>query len=164
MRTRPDEGAVRRVLVVDDDVPTLFALVEQLSGRFAVTAVRSAEAALEMSPETYDAIVVELHLAGLSAVQLKSQLDARLVAVPVIFVSTDPALPDYARGAGAFGFAWKPFTAGGDLEAVLARAVDDGTFVPPQPVLAAVDDGAHRRPTLRARRTTLPLGSTSGRL
>lgn len=67
-----------RVLLVDDDDLVRRAIARSLRRRYAVVEVREAERALELvqSGERFDAILCDLHLAGMSGRELLMRLAA----------------------------------------------------------------------------------------
>lgn len=105
---------LKRILVVERDTTLLCGLVVRLQELYAVSAVRSTEAALEMSPELYDAVVIDPGVAETEGMSFKRELDARLAAVPVILSPRDAV-----SGVDE------------SLEWAIARAVSDATFVAP---------------------------------
>lgn len=105
---------LKRILVVESDPTLLCGLVVRLQANYAVSAVRSTEAALEMSPEMYDAVVIDPRVAENEGMSFKRELDARLAAVPVILSPRDAV-----TGVDE------------NLEWAIARAVSDANFVPP---------------------------------
>lgn len=104
---------LKRILLVERDPQVLCGLLVRLQALYAVSAVRSTEAALEMAPETYDAVVIDPAVAATEGGNFRRALDARLAAIPVIL----------SRGAAA--------GADDGLEWIIARAVHDSGFVPP---------------------------------
>ena len=105
---------LKRILLVERDPQMLCGLLIRLQNLYAVSAVRSTEAALEMAPETYDAVVIEPAVAAREGGDFRLALDARLASVPVI-VSPRDAAEGVDDG----------------LEWTIARAVHDSKFVPP---------------------------------
>jgi CheY-like chemotaxis protein len=88
------EQSVRRLLIVEDDDAQRGSLVELLGGvagdgddDIAITAVATGEEALEaLAGETFDAIVLDLTLPGMSGLELLQQVksDTRLMNIPVV--------------------------------------------------------------------------------
>jgi DNA-binding response OmpR family regulator len=105
---------LKRILLVERDPTLLCGLVVRLQSNYAVSAVRTTQAALEMSPEMYDAVVIDPAVAETEGRSFKRELDARLAAVPVILSPRD-ALTGVDES----------------LEWAIARAVSDSTFVTP---------------------------------
>ncbi|GAC1702452.1 MAG: hypothetical protein NVS9B6_18710 [Candidatus Limnocylindrales bacterium] len=86
----PEPGRKRVVLVVEDDKPIGDVLVDAINDEAGYTAVRvgTASDALEtLHTVAADLIVLDLHLPGMSGVELYDQLrqDERYRDVPVIF-------------------------------------------------------------------------------
>jgi DNA-binding NtrC family response regulator len=112
-----------RILFVDDDAE-MTALVERGLGRrgYAVTAADGGAAALaHLADHDVDAVITDLHMTGMTGVQLAERIAANHPATPVIvltaFGSMDAAVA--AIRAGAYDFLAKPL----DLDA-LALAAD----------------------------------------
>jgi FixJ family two-component response regulator len=101
------------IAVIDDDDSFRPALVESLSSLgYGVRGFPSAEELIASGPESsYDCIITDVHLAGMSGIDLKSQLTRRGVNVPVIMITgrSDPTLEDRAAASGAICLLRKPF-------------------------------------------------------
>ena len=85
-----DEPALR-VLVVDDEQPALDELAFLLARDHRVHAVRTCRSATEalrvLDDEEVDAVFVDIHMPGLSGLELASVLARFKVAPPVVFVT-----------------------------------------------------------------------------
>lgn len=99
------------VAVVDDDASFRRAVARlvRLWG-FRTSTFASAEEYLRIGVPT-DCIVLDLHLEGMSGLELQSLLSAEGVAVPIVFVTAmdDPIARRRALDAGAVGYLEKPF-------------------------------------------------------
>jgi DNA-binding NtrC family response regulator len=115
--------AVNRILVIERDLSALCSLLERLHSHYAVMGVRSPGDALVVSPELYDAILIDVdgHDFG-EAIALARALQTRLITTPIVFSSDDPAVAYLAHKADAFAFVQKPFR-GPQLETVIGQAV-----------------------------------------
>jgi len=117
------------ICVVDDDVSILRALQRLLrSGNYAVQTFASAEAFLasEYRPIAH-CLVLDVHLGGLSGIELQERLTASGGQTPVVFITAhdDAMTRERARRAGAIEYLRKPFDDGALLGAVsraLARS------------------------------------------
>ena len=88
------DQSVRKLLIVEDDNAQRNSLVELLGGAagdgdddIAITAAATGEEALEaLAAETFDAIVLDLTLPGMSGLELLQQVksDTRLMNIPVV--------------------------------------------------------------------------------
>ena len=101
------------ICVVDDDASVLRALRRLLrAGEFAVETFDSAEAFLR-SEHRGDAhcLVVDVHLGGLSGLELQERLTAAGTRTPVVFITAhdDAVTRERARRAGAVDYLRKPF-------------------------------------------------------
>ena len=120
MRTRksnskPASGRTRVVLVVEDDKPIGNVIVDAVNDEAGYTAVRvgTATEALEtLRAVPADLIVLDLHLPGMSGVELYDQLrlDDRYRDVPVIFeTGTMREHAEALRERGVAMYVKKPF-------------------------------------------------------
>ncbi len=101
------------IAAIDDDESFRTALVESLcSLGYGVRGFVSAEefvAAGDIGP--YDCIITDIHMPGMSGIDLKRLLITRDCRVPVIMITarTDPALEARAVASGAVCLLKKPF-------------------------------------------------------
>jgi FixJ family two-component response regulator len=114
--------SVPLVCVVDDDASILRALQRLLrSGNYAVRTFTSAEAFLasEYRPLA-GCLVLDVHLGGLSGIELQEHLAASGTQTPVVFITAhDDALTrERAHRAGAIDYLRKPFDDVALLDAV----------------------------------------------
>ena len=100
------------VYVVDDEDVILRSLAELLEGEgFAVRTFASAEEFMaSCSPEASGCILLDVRLPGLDGLQAQEALQARGIAMPVIFLTGHGDVPMSVRAmkAGAFDFLQKP--------------------------------------------------------
>jgi FixJ family two-component response regulator len=107
------EAPEGRVFIVDDDAAVRQAvtlLVQSLGLRAQPYA--SAEAFLEAyDPGSDGCLVLDLHMPGMSGVELQEELVARGVRIPVIVITAykDDPLTVRAQEAGAVTVLYKPF-------------------------------------------------------
>jgi FixJ family two-component response regulator len=100
------------VCVIDDDASLLRALRRLLgAGGFRVCTFSSAEDFLESAKTTPACLVLDVHLGGLSGLDLQEQLVAAGRRIPVVFITAhdDTATRERARRAGAVDYLRKPF-------------------------------------------------------
>jgi FixJ family two-component response regulator len=114
------------VLVVEDDSRVRIALGDLLrSAGFAVRLFGSAQELLEhVMPVGPHCLVLDVHLPGLSGLDLQARLVEERVGTPIIFISGRGDIPMSVRAmkAGAVEFLTKPLGDGDLLDAV-GRAV-----------------------------------------
>ncbi len=121
------EGS-RRILVVEDDAPVREVIANHLRKRgFTVTEAGDAESVLlRMSRERapFDVVLTDIHLPGLSGVELLRLLLTHSPLKPVIVITgdSDEALAQRALRFGATGYILKPFELF-ELEAAVRQAV-----------------------------------------
>lgn len=101
-----------KVLVVDDDETIRDTLYELLSEEYACQTAETAEKAFaRLEADTYDVLLTDISMPGLSGLELLGQVRQRFPNTPVIIISgiTDQ---EHAQGLiklGAFDFLLKPF-------------------------------------------------------
>lgn len=114
-----------RISIIDDDSSMRSALVGLVrSYGYGAAAYDSAEAFLQSESRSCDCIVTDIHMPGLSGIDLKSRLTRERDATPVIMITarTEPALREQATQSGAVCLLQKPFKAD-DLIACIERAL-----------------------------------------
>lgn len=101
------------VAVIDDDDPFRTALAEMLGSLgHHVADFASAEQFIAANTEgSYDCIVTDIHMPGMSGIDLKRLLTARDCKVPVIMITAraEPELEARAAASGALCLLRKPF-------------------------------------------------------
>jgi FixJ family two-component response regulator len=102
------------VCVVDDDASVLKGLARLLRAWcYRVRTCTGAQEFLDQSGDkSIDCVVVDMHMPGLSGLELQAALHRSGRRVPVVFVTGhgDAATRDRALAAGASAFLQKPFT------------------------------------------------------
>lgn len=120
--------AKHRILVIEDDARVRELVVSHLSRqRYEVSAVDSAEAVLDLlrtGALSYDVALTDLHLPGISGLELSRLLLATAPLNPVILMTgdADERVAREALGHGVAGYLLKPFELF-ELDASLAQAV-----------------------------------------
>ena len=108
MATQP-----RGVIVVDDDPGLLNSVVRLLSVHgFDVRTFSSAEAVLDSdAATTANPMLLDIHLGGISGIELRRRLAAAGSECPVIFMTAidDDATRNEALSAGCVAYLKKPF-------------------------------------------------------
>jgi FixJ family two-component response regulator len=103
------------IAVVDDDASVLKG-IERLLGAygFATKVFASAEAFLDLNATgDVDCLLIDIHLGGMSGIELRQYLTASGCKLPVIFMTAfdDEATRMQAQSAGCVAFLHKPFVA-----------------------------------------------------
>ncbi len=118
------------VAVIEDDPSFRRALRRLLALRgFRTEGFASAEEFLQ-SPETAaECLVLDIHLGGMSGLELQAALAANSVPLPIIFITAfdNPTTQERARKAGAAAYLQKPFDDQTLIEAIeraIGRTVD----------------------------------------
>jgi FixJ family two-component response regulator len=104
----------RRLITVIDDDPAMLKAVERLLRvkGFEVETFASAEAFLQETTRSA-CLVLDVHLVGISGIELQRHLVASGRAIPIIFITAgdDDAIRTAAAQAGCVAFLHKPFLA-----------------------------------------------------
>lgn len=117
-----NENSQYKILVVDDELDLCEVLRYNLSKEgYAVTKAYSAEEALSLDLATFDLLLLDVMMEGMSGFQLARRLktDGAYAHIPIIFLTAKVTEEDMLRGfgAGADDYITKPFR----LPLVLAR-------------------------------------------
>jgi DNA-binding response OmpR family regulator len=116
-----------QLLVVEDQAPTLNMLTRYLRGRgHAVSVAVDAEQALDcLQAGSYDAILCDVHMPGMSGLDFALQLCDDAPGCALILMTGDPddRVEQLARSAGAIGYLRKPFSFS-ELDEILALVLD----------------------------------------
>jgi FixJ family two-component response regulator len=101
------------IAVVDDDASMLKSIERLLFAYgFATKVFASAEAFLDLDgPADSDCLLLDIHLGGMSGIQLRRHLSASGCRLPVIFMTAfdDEATRAQAQSAGCTAYLHKPF-------------------------------------------------------
>jgi two-component system phosphate regulon sensor histidine kinase PhoR len=120
------ESAKKMILVVDDEVTVCKSIRKALTcDAYDIDIAVSGEEALQMEEKkTYDVMIVDLMMPGLSGLDLLKSLKARRPGAQVIMVTGYPTMKNtlQAMQIGAFDFLPKPFLPA-DIRNVVARAL-----------------------------------------
>jgi two-component system response regulator FixJ len=111
-RSSPAQPPLPLVYVIDDDASLLRALRRLLgAGGFRVCTFSSAEEFLESERATPACLVLDVHLGGLSGLDLQERLIAAGRRIPVVFITAHDDAPtrERARRVGAIDYLRKPF-------------------------------------------------------
>ena len=104
----------RKVAVVDDDLGMLAGLQNLLDAHgFATRVFASAEAFLDFYSAAIDidCLLLDLHLGGMSGIELRRQLKASGSTIPIIFMTAhdNDAIRRQALEEGCIAYLRKPF-------------------------------------------------------
>lgn len=110
------------IYIVDDDASICKAVTRLMnSAGLPVQAFPSAEAFLgAVEPTASDCLLLDVHMPGMSGIELQRQLKHSGVPVPVIFITAfdDDDAREQASRAGAAGYFRKPFDDQALLDAI----------------------------------------------
>jgi putative two-component system response regulator len=116
------------VLLIEDEAPTRNVVARHLrNSGYEVTAVESAEDALaevDARPDSFDVVISDVHLPGVSGIDLASVLLIRNPTQPIVLVTGDPdeALARDALSRGPVSYLLKPFELF-ELDAAVQQAI-----------------------------------------
>ena len=117
---------MERALVVDDDETIRDTLYELLSEDYICQTAETAEKAIaRLQADTYDVVLTDISMPGLSGLELLGQVRQRFPFTPVIVIS-GISDQEHAQGLiklGAFDYLLKPFSLD-EVEKSVKRAVD----------------------------------------
>lgn len=119
---RSMQARTKVVAVVDDD-PSMLNAADNLLGAYGLTALKfsSAEEFLGSGAATRaDCLLLDIHLSGMSGIELRRKLKSSHPELPVIFMTAldDEAVRQQAVQAGCVTFLHKPFLAHQLIEAI----------------------------------------------
>ena len=110
------------IYIVDDDASVRKAVMRLMkSAGLPVQAFASAEAFLQdAEPSASDCLLLDIHMPGMSGIELQAHLQKTGTVVPVIYVTAfdDARAREQASRAGAAGYFRKPFDDQALLDAV----------------------------------------------
>src|SRR5882762_8812279 len=113
------------ILIVDDDDAIRAMLYDLLSDKYECNTASTAEEALQdIAVETYDAILTDIAMPGLTGLELLKKIQEHDSATPVILISGKGSEqdPKALLDLGAFAYVTKPFNLD-EIEQVIERAV-----------------------------------------
>jgi DNA-binding NtrC family response regulator len=115
-----------KILIVDDDDTIREALYDLLSEQYACQTAETAEQALaRLAADSYDVVLTDISMPGLSGLELLGHIRQRFANTPVIIIS-GIGDKEHAQGLiklGAFDFLLKPYKLE-DVERSVERAVE----------------------------------------
>jgi FixJ family two-component response regulator len=115
-------GANRHIVIIDDD-PGMGHAIERLcrADHMSSRCFTSAEDYLGSGEiERTDVLVLDIHLPGMSGIELHEHLKTRGIHLPAVFITAhdSPRLRDRALAAGAAACFAKPFNGADLLDAI----------------------------------------------
>jgi len=119
------------ILIVDDDDAIRETLYDLLSDRYECQTAGMAEEALQyLAIQTYDAVLTDIAMPGLTGLELLLRVHQKNSATPVILMSGKGTEQDGDAliRMGAFAYVTKPFSLD-QIELVVERAVEQKVFV-----------------------------------
>jgi DNA-binding NtrC family response regulator len=114
------------ILIVDDDDAIRSILYDLLSEKYECDTARMAEEALQyLKVESYDAILTDISMPGLTGVELLKRVKEKDLPPPVIVISGKVSEQDSQAfmDLGAFAYVNKPFSLD-EIEDVVERALE----------------------------------------
>ena len=120
-----------RILIVDDDSSIRGLLVSILSDKYTCATAASAEAALScLDGETFDLVISDINMGGMSGIELVARVVASSPETVVMMISGNQLLdsPIEAMRSGAFDYIKKPFDVD-QVEVAVGRAIEHGMLL-----------------------------------
>ena len=121
------ESAKRRILIVDDEITVCKSIRQALAGdAYEIDLAPSGEEALRLEGEkSYEVIIVDLMMPGLSGLDLLAALKSRASAAQVIMITGYPTMKSTVQSMqiGAFDYLPKPFLPS-ELRSLVQRALE----------------------------------------
>jgi DNA-binding NtrC family response regulator len=118
------------ILIVDDDDAIRETLYDLLSDRYECQTAGMAEEALQyLAIQTYDAVLTDIAMPGLTGLELLLRVQQENSGTPVILISgkgTEQDGDELIR-MGAFAYVTKPFSLD-QIELIVERAVEQKLF------------------------------------
>ncbi len=115
-----------KILVVDDDDAIRDTLYDLLADEYVCQTAETAEKALaRLATDSYDVVLTDISMPGLSGLELLGHIRQRFADTPVIIIS-GISDQEHAQGLiklGAFDFLLKPFKLE-DVEKSVQRAIE----------------------------------------
>lgn len=121
----------RRVLIIDDDQHVRGLLLNVLSDNYDCSEAESAEQALiALAESQFDLVISDIHMAGMSGLELVPRVHAIAPDCVVLMVSGENSIETAiaAMHAGAFDYIMKPFNMP-HLEAAVERALKQAVLL-----------------------------------
>ena len=121
-----------KILVADDDVVVRAAVAKilEMSGYLVDTAINGEEV-LDIVNETYDVIILDIHMPGMNGFETISELNRLALEIPVLFLTGSGSM-DYAVKAinsGAYDFLTKPIDDLDIFNVKIRRAIEKRNYV-----------------------------------
>src|SRR5260221_10378825 len=114
-----------KILMLADDAAIRAILYDLLSDKYECNTASTAEEALQyIAVETYDAILTDIAMPGLTGLELLKKSQEHDSGTPVILISGNGSEqdPEDLEALGAFAYVTKPFDLN-EIEQVVERAV-----------------------------------------
>jgi len=127
--TKPNHMAT--ILIVDDDDAIRETLYDLLSDRYDCQTAALAEEALQyLAVQTYDAVLTDIAMPGLTGLELLLRVQQENSGTPVILISGKGSEEDGDAliRMGAFAYVTKPFSLD-QIELIVERAVEQKLFL-----------------------------------
>jgi two-component system, NtrC family, response regulator AtoC len=119
------------ILIVDDDEAIRETLYDLLSDRYDCQTAGLAEEALQyLAVQTYDAVLTDIAMPGLTGLELLLRVQQENSGTPVILISGKGSEEDGDAliRMGAFAYVTKPFSLD-QIELIVERAVEQKLFL-----------------------------------
>ena len=122
----PQKRTAKRVIIVEDQKATAWALAESLTEEgYETLTAGSSEEALDLELERCDVLITDLRLPGMNGIELMSRIKKTRKALPSILITaySSPDVLASAKKAGAIRCFSKPFNVE-DIKECLKKALE----------------------------------------
>ena len=121
-------GTMSNILIVDDDDAVRGILLDLLSDQYECNTASTAEEAFQyLEIQTYDAVLTDIAMPGVTGLELLKRIQLKDLETPVIFISgkNSEQDPEDLIKLGAYAYVSKPFSLD-EIEHLVARAIGNG--------------------------------------
>lgn len=115
------------ILIVDDDDAVRGILLDLLSDQYECNTASTAEEAFQyLEIQSYDAVLTDIAMPGVTGLELLKRIQLKDLQTPVIFISGKNGEQDSEDllKLGAYAYVNKPFSLD-EIEHIVARAISD---------------------------------------
>lgn len=130
------------LLIVEDDAMVRHLLVRHFKKRHSVTGCAAAEEALRIFEESstpFDVVITDVHLPGMTGLDLATRIRGKRPDQPIVFVTgdVDEQLARRALESGGAGYLLKPFEFF-ELDAAIEQAIKTPAQAQPTPLTSEI--------------------------
>jgi DNA-binding NtrC family response regulator len=140
MISKPDAPSTGRVLIVDDHAHARQSMADILrcAGHHVTCCASAAEALRRLPRTSFDVIITDLKMPGMSGLDFMRELESRGEETPIVMVTAHASVSSAVEAMrhGALDYIEKPFNVD-QLEQLVSRALRHGAAHPPRSTVPA---------------------------